>query len=122
MDALNARDFDALAAQITSGMEFRSLVAGADGAGPHSGSEGMRQWADQIDAIWEGWHQEVVEFREVSDVQAVIIMRATGRAKGSGVPLDSLTGNVLTWRQDTGWEMVAYSHPREAFESVGLEL
>ena len=49
-----------------------------------------------------------------------MILRATGRAKASGVPLDSLSGNVLTWRDERGWEMVAYTDPREAFEAVGL--
>ncbi len=118
--ALNARDFDALATILGSGFGFRSLFAGADGAGPYSGIAGMRKWAGEVDAVWDDWHQEVVEFREVSRDQAVIIVRATGRAQGSGVPLDSLTGNVLTRRDDGSWELVAYTDPSEAFEAVGL--
>jgi ketosteroid isomerase-like protein len=120
LGALNTRDFGALGALLETGVRFTSLFGGADGAEPYSGVEGMRDWAEEVDAVWDDWHQEVVEFREVSRDQAVIIVRATGRAKGSGVPLDSLTGNVLTRRDDGGWELVAYTDPSEAFEAVGL--
>ena len=78
---------------------------------------GPRTWTPS----WEDWHQAVVDYRDVSDAQAVVITRATGRAKGSGVPLDTLTGNVLTWRPDGGLLIVAYSDPREALEAVGLD-
>ena len=120
LGAMNARDFGALAALFTSEVGFRSLVGGADGGEPDSGVGGLRDWAGEIDAVWEGWHQEIVDFREVSGDQAVIVLRATGRAKGSGVPLTTLTGNVLTWRDEKGWELVAYTDPHEAFEAVGL--
>ena len=56
----------------------------------------------------------------MSDTQAVVITRATGRATSSGVPLDTLTGNVLTWGYGKGWRMRAYLDRREALEAVGL--
>jgi len=120
LGALNSRDFGALDALLTSEVAFQSLVGGSEGAEPYSGVEGLRDWANEVDAVWEDWHQEIVEFREVSRDQAVMILRATGRARASGVPLDTLSGNVLTWRNDKGWEVVAYTDPREAFEAVGL--
>jgi hypothetical protein len=118
--ALNARDFDEIASLVGPDVKFKSLFAAANGAQPYTGVEGLRRSAQEVDAIWEGWHQEIVDYRQVSDAQAVIVMRSTGRAKGSGVPLDSLTGNVLTWLDDEGWEMVAYADPRDAFKSLGL--
>ena len=45
--------------------------------------------AEEVDAVWEDWHQEMVVYREVSESQAVAVIRATGRARGSGVPLDA---------------------------------
>ena len=60
------------------------------------GIDGLRKWAEEVDAILEDWHQEVVDYREVGESQAVAVIRATGRAKASGVPLDTCTGNVLT--------------------------
>jgi ketosteroid isomerase-like protein len=75
MDALNERDFKL-----------------------RTGFLDQRAWAERVDAVWADWHQEVVDFREVGDSQAVAVLRTTGRARGSGVPLDTRTGNVLTWR------------------------
>ena len=118
--ALNARDFDEIAALTGPDVAFRSLFAAADGAEPYTGVEGLRRSAEQVDSIWKDWHQELVDFRQVDDARAVIVLRATGTAKASGVPLDTLTGNVLTWRDDEGWEMVAYADPRKAFAAVGM--
>jgi ketosteroid isomerase-like protein len=120
LNASNARDFDALAELLPGEVEFGSVLAAAEGAEAYTGVDGLRKWAEQVDAIWEDWHQEVVEFRQVSDTQAVAITRATGRARTSGVPLDTLTGNVLTWGDGKGWRIRAYLDPREALEAVGL--
>jgi ketosteroid isomerase-like protein len=120
LDALNARDFDALAALLGPAVEFNSVVAAAEGAGSYRGIDGLRKWAEDVDAVWEDWHQEVVDYRVVSNNQAVVVIRATGRARASGVPLDTRTGNVLTWPPGGGSLLRAYSDPHEAFEAVGL--
>jgi hypothetical protein len=67
-----------------------------------------------------GLAQEVVDYREVGESQAVALIRATGRAKASGVPLDTCTGNVVTRRHGRGWRIEAYSDPRDALKAVGL--
>ena len=117
---LNARDFEALAELSEGKVEFRSLFGGSEGGPAYTGIDGLRRWAEGVDEVWEGWHQEVVEFHDVDDDTAVIVTRATGRAKGSGVPLDNLSGNVLTWRQDGSRLLEAYSDPRDAFAAVEL--
>jgi ketosteroid isomerase-like protein len=119
LDALNARDFDSLTAFLDPEVEFRSVLAVAEGGPAYTGTDGLRKWADNVDSIWADWHQEVVDFREVSDDQAVAVTRATGRAKASGVPLDTCTGNVLTWRHGKGLRLAAYSDPRDAFDAAG---
>ena len=119
--AMNARDFDAVAELVGAKVEFNSVVATADGAGSYRGIDGLRKWAEDVDAVWEDWHQEVVDFRVVSKNQAVAITRATGKARASGVPLDTQTGNVLTRTPDGGWQLRAYSDPRAALEAVGLQ-
>jgi ketosteroid isomerase-like protein len=121
VEVLNARDFDTLA-ELVQGptVEFNSVVGAAEGEESYSGIDGLRKWAEEVDAVWEDWHQEVVDFRAVSDTQAVVVTRATGRARASGAPLDTRTGNVLTWRRGKGWRLRAYSDPREALEAVGL--
>jgi len=120
LDALNARDFEALAELLDPAMEFRSVVGAAEGEAVYRGIDGLRKWAEEVDAVWEDWHQEVVDYREVGESRAVAVIRATGRARGSGVPLDTCTGNVLTRRHGKGLRNEAYSDPREALEAVGL--
>jgi ketosteroid isomerase-like protein len=118
--ALNARDFDAIADLLGPEVEFNSVVGASEGAESYRGIDGLRKWAEEVDAVWEDWHQEVLDFRVVSDDQAVIVLRATGRARASGVPLDTRTGNVLTRPPGGGSRLSAYSDPREALEAVGL--
>ena len=120
LDALNARDFESLTELLDPGFEFRSILGATEGEAAYTGIDGLRKWAEEVDAIWEDWHQEVVDYREVGESQAVAVIRATGRARASGVPLDSCTGNVLTRRDGKGWRNEAYSDPREAFKAAGL--
>ncbi len=120
LDALNARDFESLAELLDPEVEFRSIVGAVEGEAAYTGIDGLRKWAEEVDAVWEDWYQEVVDFREVSERQAVAVIRATGRARGSGVPLDTCTGNVLTWRHGKGWRNEAYSDPGQALEAAGL--
>ncbi len=120
IDALNARDFDSLAELLDPEATFDSLLAASEGKEAYTGIDGLRKWAEEVDAMWEDWHQAVVVFRDAGANKAVAVIRATGRARGSGVPLDTRTGNVLTWRDGKGWGNRAYSDPREAFEAEGL--
>jgi ketosteroid isomerase-like protein len=120
LDALNARDFDGLSELLDPAVEFRSILGASEGGAAYTGIDGLRKWAAEVDAVWEDWHQEVVDYREVGETQAVAVLRATGRARRSGVPLDTRTGNVLTWRHGKGWRNEAYSDPRQALEAVGL--
>ncbi len=120
LDALNARDFDALTELLDPAVEFRSILGASEGEAAYMGIDGLRKWAAEVDAVWEDWHQEVVDYREVGESQAVAVIRATARARGSGLPLDSCTGNVLTRRHGKGWRIEAYSDPRHALEAVGL--
>ncbi len=109
LEALNARHFDTVATLVESGLKFRSLFGGAEGAAPYTGIEGMRQWATEVDSVWEDCRmKKVVDFRQVSDDQQVMIVRATAKAKSSGILLDSVTGNLLSWHDDKGWEIIAY--------------
>jgi ketosteroid isomerase-like protein len=118
--AMNARDLDSVIELLGPEVEFGSVIGDAEGQGSYTGIDGLRRWTEDIDAVWEDWHQEVVDFRSVSDSQAVVVTRATGTAKASGVPLDTRTGNVVTWEDGRGWRLRAYLDPHEAFAAVGL--
>jgi ketosteroid isomerase-like protein len=116
MDALNARDFETLAdlSFYHPEGEFHSLLAGVEGEVYVGGVEGLRKWAEDVDATWENFHAEVLEIHELGDEQAVVVFRATGRAKASGIPLDWRVAQVWTWREGKLWRNVSYTDPSEA--------
>ena len=116
----NARDFNTVAHLYDRQFEFHSVFAVAEGQEVYTGADGLRRWLQDVNATWEDWYSEVVDFREAGDDQAVSIHRLTGRAKGSGVPLDTRIGLVLTSRAGKFWRAVSYRDPGEALEAVGL--
>ncbi len=121
IEALNARDFEALAElPLDREGEFRSAVAAAEGGVYGMGVEGLREWANDIDEIFDGFHIEVVEVHEVGDEQVLVVFRVVGTAKGSGFPLDVPVAQVWTWRDGKIWRNATYTDPHEAFRAVGL--
>lgn len=119
--ALNARDFDTLARMpIDPELEFRSVVAVAEGR-IYRGLDGLRQWAEDIDGTWGDYHIEVVHMQEVGEDKAVVVVRNTGIAKASGVPLDMYTSQLWTFRGGRAWRNESFTDPRRAFEAAGVE-
>jgi ketosteroid isomerase-like protein len=121
IDALNARDFDALRElPFDDEMEYRSAFAVAEG-GTYRGVEGLRRWAADVDATWDRLRTELAEFHDVDDEHAVAIIRLTGIARASGIPLDVRVGQVWTWREGRMLRNVVYTDPNDAFRAVGLQ-
>ena len=116
----NARDLDPVAQLLDPELEFHSQFAVADGQEIYSGIDGLRRWMDDVNEIWEEWYSEVVDFRDVGSDQGVAVHQLTGRARGSGVPLDTQIALVVTWRDGRAWQLVSYQDPREALEAAGL--
>ena len=117
--ALNARDFHALAEILHPEAEFHSRLAVAEGE-VYRGLEGVRQWAANVDATWDGFELKVVDFRVVGREQAVATIRNGGVARGSGVPLETPSAAVLTWRDGKVWRNVVYADTRQALAAVGV--
>jgi ketosteroid isomerase-like protein len=118
--ALADRDLEVLGELTHPDLDFRSVLSTAEGE-VYRGVDGVRRWAHNVDETWDDFRLELAEFREVGEDQAVVVVRLTGRAKASGVPLDALVGQVWTWREGKPWRNVAYSDAREAYAAVGLE-
>jgi ketosteroid isomerase-like protein len=99
--------------------EFHSVLAASEGS-TYRGVEGLYQWSEDVNAIWDAFRAELSEFHEVDENRAAAIVRVIGRAKASGVPLDARVGQIWTWRHGKLWRNVSYTNPREALEAVGL--
>jgi ketosteroid isomerase-like protein len=119
-EALNAWDFRALADVFHPQLEHRSVFAAVEGD-VYQGIEGQRRRWENVHATWDDFSIAVVEVHDVDDEHAVVVLRLVGTAKASGIPLDTLLGQVWTWRDGKVWRIVTYTDPREALEAAGLE-
>jgi hypothetical protein len=50
LDALNAREFESLTELLDPAVEFRSVLGAAEGEAGYTGIDGLRQWAEEVDA------------------------------------------------------------------------
>ena len=119
--AINARDFEAIARLplLHPEFEFHSALSAAEGR-YHVGVAGLREWAQSMDSVWAEFRIELADLRELEDGRVLVIFRATGRARGSGMPLHTQTAQVWTWRDGKLGHIQSYTDPREALEAVGL--
>ena len=118
--AANARDFEALGEMpFHPDFEFRSVLAVVEG-GVYHGIQGLREWARDLDSIFDDYTIEVGGFQEVDDERAVVVAHLTGKGKASGLPVDERVGQIWTWRNGLVWRTDTYFDFREALEAVGL--
>jgi ketosteroid isomerase-like protein len=118
--ALNARDFEALEAfPLDPDFEFRSLISDSEGS-VYRGFDGLREWAADIDDVFEEFRFEVLDVRPAGDEAAVVMLRIHGRAKTSGAPFDERNAQVWLWRDGRLWRNEAYSNPADALRAAGL--
>ena len=120
-EALNAWNFEVLADVFHPELEHHSVFAAVEGEVYH-GIEGQRRRWENVHATWDDFRIAVAEVHDVDDECVVVVLRLTGKAKVSGVPLDTLLGQVWTWRDGKVWRIVTYTDPREALEAVGLSV
>ena len=84
------------------------------------GLEGIRQWASDMDEIWEEFHAEVREFIEAGD-HVVVILRLHGKGKASRVDVEQSVAGVWTVRNGQVVRIeIGYTDPRQALEAAGL--
>jgi ketosteroid isomerase-like protein len=119
--AINRRDFDALNAfdWVDPYLEFHSAIAATEGT-HYVGAAGVRQWAEDSDAVWPGMQVQITDFRPLTDERVLVLYRLTGQARGSGMPLDQATAQVWDIEKGKLKRATAYFRPQDALEAVGL--
>ena len=121
VEASNRRDFDSLDPDdFEPEFEFESRMAQSEGT-VWRGFEGLRGWAADLDAVWEDFRVEVERVEMAAPDMAVVTLRISGRARGSGIPLDENTGHVWRARNGRLWQGRAYPTVAEARRAAGLE-
>jgi ketosteroid isomerase-like protein len=73
-----------------------------------------------LDTLFERWRIEEANCIEVGDNCVVQIHRVTGRAKGSGVPINQRLGVVWTFKDGLIFRGRVFLTPRDALDAAGL--
>jgi|SRR5437660_2110314 len=97
----------------------------ADGPLPGSriGLHGMAEAMRELLEAWEGYRVEADEYRELDDERVLVILRARGRGKRSGLELEHASGkgaNVFHVQDGRVTRLVVYYVRERALADLGL--
>jgi ketosteroid isomerase-like protein len=117
VDALNARDLERLMALTHPEIEFHSRFIALEG-GVYKGHAGMSEYFRDIEAAFVNARWEIDEIVGWRGDELVIVIRTTGNGRESGVPIDTTTPQVWTFRDGMPWRNVTYSSVEEALNAA----
>jgi ketosteroid isomerase-like protein len=81
-----------------------------------------RAWGSMVSA-WEDLRADPEEFRELDDGRVLVLLKNTGRGKGSGIEIDEIStraANVFTIRGGKVTRLTLYWDRDQAIEELGL--
>ena len=114
--AVNRRDLDGYLALVHPEVEFRSLIAEAEGR-DYRGHAGVREWWESVIESLGGMHSEIEHIKAFED-GGVIRVRLTGKVEE--VELSQTTWNAFRVRDGTVVWWGFFRTEAEALEAVGL--
>jgi ketosteroid isomerase-like protein len=79
-------------------------------------------WASMLSA-WEDLRADPEEFRELDDGRVLVLLRNTGRGKGSGIEIDEIStraANLFTIRDGKVTRLLLYWDRERAISDLGL--
>jgi ketosteroid isomerase-like protein len=88
---------------------------------PHvyRGYEGILQWYEQLAETWAEWTSEPEEFIDAGE-HVVVLVRARGRGRTSGVEVEEDTASLFTLRDGRIVRLKVYRDRDEALRDAGL--
>jgi len=104
--------------------EIEFVIADGPSPGRWSGLTGMAQgWRTWLGA-WEGFHQEADDHRTVDDERVLVLFRATGRGKRSGLDIAQMQtagAGLFHVRDSKVTRFVVYLDHERALADLGLQ-
>jgi ketosteroid isomerase-like protein len=85
----------------------------------YEGHEGYRRFLAEIDAVWDSFRIEPLEFIDAGD-KVVVSHMVRGRGKGSGVEVELPSTSVYTVREGLVTEIHMYREHGRALRAAGL--
>jgi ketosteroid isomerase-like protein len=97
LDAINRRDLNVVEEFATPDVEFVPALEGSVESRSYRGREGWESYVAETEDTWEELQVFGDEFRDLGD-RVLVLGRAEGRGKGSGVPVAATFAMVLDFR------------------------
>jgi len=117
--AINRGDLDAFLALIDPEVEFRSLIAEAEGRA-YMGHDGVRDWWERVNQALGGLHFEPVEIHDLGD-RGYVELVVTGSVEGVEVPQRMWQAFVMRDTRPVWWATFRNeAEAREALKTAGL--
>jgi ketosteroid isomerase-like protein len=114
------KDAAAIEAVCDPDWELTSRFTGVEGR-IYRGHAGVADYLADMEAVWESLRLTVEDLLPVGEEKFVVVTRAEGVARGSGVPIDERTYGAFEFRQDKALRARVYSSQEEALEALGPE-
>jgi ketosteroid isomerase-like protein len=115
---LNRRDVEAWLDAFHPNAEMYDLAGGPE-APARQGHDGLREWVETMDEIWEGGRHEPEQFIDAGDF-VVVALRVRARRRDVRLPFDLPLFHVFEMRAGRIQRGTAYLDKAEALEAAGL--
>lgn len=119
VDAFNQRDLGVFAELAAPDFELFPALVGAVEGGSFRGREGVTAYVEVFSEAWEELRLRADEFRDLGD-GVLVLGRAEGRGRGSGVEIDSPLATIYDVRDGKIWRCRNYLDHGEALRAAGL--
>ena|SRR5215210_294937 len=88
--------------------------------GPYCGHSGMQKWWDDLAEAFETFRVEMIGCTLLDEERVLSENQASGRFRGTGIPLDFPWASVITIRDGRVVRAVGYFSRQQALEALGL--
>ena len=117
VEATNRGDLATLDAIWSEEGEFHSTFAASEGR-VFRGRQRFRDYFDTVDEAFDDMRVEVEEITEVGEDRLVVVLRVSGRGKGSGVNVEQHNGQVWTFVDSKIARIDSYMNRAEALKAA----
>ena len=117
-EAFHLGDFDGALAYFDPEVEVDASVRVDEGIG--HGRDAVATMVGRWVGAWDDWREEIEEVRGL-DRHVVVVSTQRGRAKGSGIEVETRYAVLYEIRGDTITRMVLHTGPAAALEAAGLQ-
>jgi ketosteroid isomerase-like protein len=116
-EAFYRGDFDGALAYYDPEVEVDASMRVDEGIG--HGRDAVYAMVARWLGAWDEWREEIEEIRDLGS-QVLVVSKQRGRAKGTGIEVETRYAVLYEIRGDKITRLAIYSKPAEALEAAGL--